>query len=155
MDGKQSLTDMCGGRFAVLPAEAADDNELSDGAFRMFAKLCGHAKPNGISELNVKAYAARRGVTARTVQKWKRELELAGRLVQLHQGDKSNGLYRVTRNPAERHAAMIENRPKLAKRQQAKTPHGTQRVVPANCGSQVKSENCWINCRQAAPSRFA
>jgi len=140
MSADRKLTDLCGGRFAIVPAEAADDDSLSDGALRLYVKLCGHATPSGICELCVKAYATACGVTPRAVQKWKRELELAGRLVQLHDGDKAKGLYRIIRNPAERHSAMLENAPKLADRQRAKTPSGAQPSIPANVGSHPRCE---------------
>ena len=81
MSAARSLTDLCGGRFAIVPAEAADDDDLSDGAFRLYVKLCGHARVTGHCELNVKAYAAARRVASRTVQRWKRELEQTGRLL--------------------------------------------------------------------------
>lgn len=140
MTARKGIAELCGGRAAVVPAQAADDGDLSDGAFRLFAVLCGRADRRDLCELVVKAYAAARGVTPRAVQKWKAELEAGGWLVQVHKGDKARGKYRVVRAPAERAKAMISNATSLAKRRKAKTTRRVQPTVPANTGSHPRCE---------------
>ena len=136
---KRPLSDLCGGRFAFIPAAACEASGLSNGGFRLFAIMCGRAKPNGTCELCLKYIAKKLGVSARTVQQWKRHLELEGWVEQLHQGDKAIGRFRVIRDPSKRNAVRLRNAITVGFRTAAKTPHAKKSSHP-RC-----EENCTDN----------
>ena len=136
---KPSLTEICGGGFAFMPAAACKDSDLPNGPFRLYAFMCGWAKPNGTCKICLKYIAKKLGVSPRTVQQWKRELELLGWLEQLHQGDKAIGTFRVIRDPAERNSVRIANTVKVGIRSATKTPHA-KKVAHPRC-----EENCTYN----------
>ena len=46
---KRSLTDLCGGRFGIVPAAVSDSPDVQNGPFRLYAVMCARAKPNGTS----------------------------------------------------------------------------------------------------------
>ncbi len=127
---KPSLADRCGGRFAFMPAAACEDSDLPDGPFRLYAIMCARAKLDGTCKICLKYIAKKRGVSARTIQKWKRELELQGWLQQLHQGDKAIGTFRVIRDPSERNHLRLSNAIKVGIRTAAKTPHANKSAHP-------------------------
>ncbi len=127
---KRSLTDLCGGRFGIVPAAVSDSPDVQNGPFRLYAIMCARAKPNGTCELRLKHIAKMLGVSARTIQKWKRELELQGWLQQLHQGDKEIGTFRVIRDPAERNPVRVSNAIEVGIRTAAKTPHAKNAAHP-------------------------
>ena len=124
------LADLCGGRFAFMPAAACEDSDLPTGPFRLYAFMCGWAKPDGTCKICLKYIAKKLGVSARTIQKWKRELELQGWLQQLHQGDKAIGTFRVIRDPAERNPVRVSNAIEVGIRTAAKTPHAKNAAHP-------------------------
>jgi hypothetical protein len=128
--GKRSLTDLCGGRFGIVPAAVSDSPDIANGPFRLYAIFCGRAKPNGTCELCLKYVAKMLGVSVRTVQTWKRELELLGWLQQLHLGDKAIGTFRVIRDPAERNPVRVSNAIKVGIRSAAKTPNAKKSAHP-------------------------
>ncbi len=138
-DWKGPLADLCGGRFAFMPAAACEDSDLPNGPFRLYAIMCGRAKLNGTCELCLKYIAKKLGVSPRTVQTWKRDLELLGWLEQLHKGDKAIGKFRVIRNPSERNAVRLRNTIRVAIRSAAKTPRAKNAAHP-RC-----EENCTDN----------
>lgn len=142
MSGGQGIkiAALCGGRAAILPADVAEAQDLSDGAYRLFATLCGRADRRDQAELVVKAYADKRRKTPRAVQKWRAELEAAGLIVQLHEGDKIKGRYRIVRRPEDRRAAALENIKTLAGRRHAKTTQRAQLGIPANLSSHPRCE---------------
>ena len=129
-DRKRSLTEVCGGRFAFMPAAACEASGLSNGGFRLFAIMCGRAKPKGTCDLCLKYIAKMLGVSPRTVQMWKRDLELEGWVEQLHKGDKAIGTFRVIRDPSERNHVRLSNAIKVGIRSAAKTPHATRTSHP-------------------------
>ena len=127
---KPSLADLCGGRFAFMPAAACEHPDLPHGPFRLYAIMCARAKLDGTCKIGLKYIAKKRGVSARTIQKWKRELELQGWLQQLHQGDKEIGTFRVIRDPSERKHVRLSNVIKVGIRSAAKTPHANKSAHP-------------------------
>ncbi len=106
---KRSLTDLCGGRFGIVPAAVSDSPDVQNGPFRLYVIMCARTKPNGTCELCLKYIARMLGVSVRTVQQWKRDLELLGWLQQLHVGDKAIGTFRVIRDPSERYHVRLTN----------------------------------------------
>ncbi len=129
-DRKRPLADLCGGRFAFMPAAACEDSDLPNGPFRLYGILCGRATKEGVCKLRLKSIAKMLGVNVRTVQQWKRDLELLGWLQQLHQGDKAIGTFRVIRDPSERDHVRLSNVIKVGKRTAAKTPHAKKSSHP-------------------------
>ncbi len=129
-DRKSPLADLCGGRFAFMPAAACEASDLSNGAFRLYAILCARANLTGTCEVSLKSIAAKAGVCPRTVQNWKRRLELEGWVEELHEGDKAIGMFRVIRNPAERKAVRLRNAIKVGIRSATKTPHAKKSSHP-------------------------
>ena len=138
-DRKRALTDLCGGRFGIVPAAVSDSSDIANGPFRLYAIMCARAKPNGTCELCLKYIAKMLGVSARTVQTWKRDLELLGWLQQLHVGDKAIGTFRVIRDPTERNPVRVSNAIKVGIRSAAKTPNAKNAAHP-RC-----EENCTYN----------
>ena len=108
-DRKRPLTELCGGRFGIVPAAVSDSPDVQNGPFRLYAIMCARAKLDGTCKIGLKYIAKKRGVSARTIQKRKRELELQGWLQQLHQGDKEIGTFRVIRDPSERKHVRLSN----------------------------------------------
>ncbi len=138
-DRKRSLTDLCGGRFGIVPAAVSDSPDVQNGPLRLYVIMCARAKPKGTCELRLKSIAKMLGVSVRSVQTWKRELELLGWLQQLHRGDKAIGTFRVIRNPTDRNAVRLSNVIKVGIRSAAKTPHAKKSAHP-RC-----EENCTDN----------
>ncbi len=68
------LTDLCGGRFAFMPAAACEDSDLSNGAFRLYAIFCAKAKPKGTCEICLKSVAKMLGVSVRRLRPAARSL---------------------------------------------------------------------------------
>ena len=128
--GKRSLTDLCGGRFGIVPAAVSDSPDVQNGPFRLYVVMCSRAKPNGTCELCLKSIAWMLGVSVRTVQTWKRELELLGWLQQLHVGDKAVGKYQIIRNQSERNQVRLSNAIKVGIRAAAKTPRAKKSAHP-------------------------
>ncbi len=125
-----SLKDACGGRFAFMPAVACEDDQLSPGAFRLYAAMCGHADQVGNCRFCLKTFAKKIRKSARTIQNWKLELESLGWIEELHEGDKAIGSFRVIRNPSERAPIRFKNLSKIADRAVRKTPHANRASHP-------------------------
>ncbi len=140
---KPSLTDLCGGRFGIVQAAVSDSPDVQNGPFRLYAIMCALAKPNGTCEVCLKSIAKMLGVCVRTVQLWKRDLELLGWLQQLHQGDKAIGTFRVIRDPSERNPVRASNAIKVGIRSATKTPHAKKSSHPRCEGNftQYKKED--------------
>ena len=115
------LSTLCGGRFGFASAEACDHAELSNVAFRLYATVPAQANRQAICALSLKAIAGKHKVGQRASQHRNRELELAGRIEQLHSGDKPVGMFRVIRDVAERKAVQINGAPNAVERQPRKT----------------------------------
>ena len=141
-DRKRSLTDICGGRFAFMPVAACEDSDLPNGPFRLYAAMCAQATKDGVCKIHLKYIAKKLGVSARTVQMWKRDLELLGWVQQLNVGDKAIGSFRVIRDPSERNPVRASNAIKVGIRSAAKTPHATKASHP-RC-----EKNCTYNKNQ-------
>ena len=139
---KRSLTDLCGGRFGIVPAAVSDSPDVQNGPLRLYVIMCARAKPKGTCELRLKSIANMLRVSVRTVQQWKRDLELLGWLQQLHVGDKAIGTYQVIRDPSERNHVRLSNAIKVGIRSAAKTPHATKTSHP-RC-----EENCTDNKKE-------
>ncbi len=56
-DRKHPLTDLCGGRFGIVPAAVSDSPDVQNGPFRLYTILCARAKPNGTCEICLKDIA--------------------------------------------------------------------------------------------------
>ena len=145
-DRKRSLTELCGGRFGIVPAAVSDSPDVQNGPLRLYVIMCARAKPKGTCEIRLKYIAKMLGVSVRTVQAWKRELELLGWLQQLHQGDKAIGTFRVIRDPSERNHVRFSNAIKVGIRSAAKTPHATKTSHPRCEG------NCTYNKKEGMTS---
>lgn len=114
---RRGLTDVCGGRFAIVPADIADDSDISDGAFRLFCVLAGRMKKaDGQCKMRLATYARRRGVSRRQVQRWRLELEVAGFIQQLGDDNRMIQTFLVNRDPVDRKAARLGNQNIIAKR---------------------------------------
>ncbi len=121
---KHPLVELCGGRFAVVPAKACSNSKLSNGAFRLYAQLSGcvvhsDVKPNQ-AKFHLKSFAAALGRTPRAVQNWQLELEVHGFIERLNDPDKAIALYRVNRNPSDILRARLRNLPKIEARKKRK-----------------------------------
>jgi len=68
-------------RFAQVPARILVDSNLSRDARWLFSLLATHADKNGKLHRSLASIAAVEGVSVRTVERWKAELEAAGYLV--------------------------------------------------------------------------
>jgi len=109
------LMAMCGGRYAVVPADVLTDKSLTRSARCLFGVLCSHADRKSHLRRSLKRIAKQEGVTVRIVQKWYGELEKAGVVVKLNEAGKM-GVFQVIRHPKDRPAARAQNAGKILKR---------------------------------------
>jgi len=105
---KTGLMAMCGGRYAVVPADVFTDKSLSRNARWLFGVLCGHADGKGHLWRSLKRIAKQEDVTVRVVQLWMGELEKAGLVVKLNEAGKKCE-FQVIRRPNERPRARAQN----------------------------------------------
>ncbi len=106
-----------GGRFGVLPAEVSADRRMSGRARWLFGLLCTHARRSGHCRLALTRIASAEAVSVRSIQRWLRELEAAGRVVREPVPGQAD-VYRVVRDPDQVPAARRHNAERLAKRRQ-------------------------------------
>jgi len=99
----ESLTDLCGGQFAIVPSHVIDDAEISTGAFWLYAAYSSRADVSGHGRFSFSKLAALRGCETRTLQRWRQELERAG-LIEVTGGAK----YKVIRHPDDRQKAKAK-----------------------------------------------
>jgi len=121
---RRGLVEVCGGRFAIIPAARGDLDELSDGAHRFYAELCGRiGKTSGEAEICLRKYATVLGVHRRTVQRRRLELERFGCIEQVGGDDNSKQTFIVHRDPADRAAARLRNEAVIDRRRERKRTH--------------------------------
>jgi len=115
MTTETGLMAMCGGRYAIVPANVLKDKSLSRSARWLFAMLCGHADIKGHLQRSLERIAEQEDVTVRSVHLWMGELEKAGLVVKLNEAGKKCE-FQVIRHPKARPAAREQNAYKILKR---------------------------------------
>jgi len=120
----ESLTDLCGGQFAVVPGHVIDDASISDGALRLYALYCSRADTNGYGRLSNSRAANILKVCEKTISNRRRDLERVGLLEVT-----GTAKYRIIRLPEQRAPAMA----KAAKRAVKNAPIAHYGKKGADC----------------------
>jgi DNA-binding transcriptional regulator YhcF (GntR family) len=115
MSEKDAWLKVCGGKYGVVPDWVTSSRRLSQGAFRLYDAFCKNVNKAGQCFRSNTKLGKQLGVTKRTIQRWRRELEQEGLLVVRKSSDKGN-FYKVVRHPVEADEARLSNDSKIAKR---------------------------------------
>jgi len=110
MSDEKTFSKICGGKFAIIPSHVLEGySKLPSGALWLYAVICRHADAKtNIAWRSNRKLARQRGVTVRTIQRWRRRLEQQGLLVVKWRPEDCN-LYVVVRDPKKRVTACMRD----------------------------------------------
>lgn len=150
---RRGLVELCGGRFAIVPAEIIENPEISSAALRFYAYALGRAKADGKATFRLAAYAKRLKLGRRTAQRHCLECEAAGLVQKLGDDDRMIQTFLVNRDPADRKSAKVGNRLAITKRQERKRTRASREPQLAlRPASQMTHPRCVTNDAQEQDS---